>query len=258
MAIARLPRHDLRTRSGREAADLRRAIGTDLRRTRLDAHLSIRTVARAAAVTPGHLSEIERGATDASLAVLTSLGHVLGATISIRLFPGTGARIHDRLQAPIVEALLRETHSSWKRLVEVPVWRPARGVIDAVLAQPGQLMVATEVHSEITRLEQLVRWSQEKAASLPSAASWSLLSDGKPAVETSRLLVVRSTKRNRDIANAFEATLRAAYPGAAVDALAALRDPASRWPGPAVVWADVRGDDARLLERPPRSVRLGR
>jgi transcriptional regulator with XRE-family HTH domain len=175
-----LDRRDLRTRTGRTASELRRALGAELRRTRLDAGLSLRALARAAEITPSHLSEIERGIAEPSLAVLASLARVLGADVSIRLFPGTGPRIRDRLQAPMVEALLREAHPSWKRLVEVPVWRPVRGVIDAVVSRSGDAVVAIEVHSELRRLEQQIRWAGEKADALPSAEAWSMLLAGAP------------------------------------------------------------------------------
>jgi transcriptional regulator with XRE-family HTH domain len=253
-----LDRRDLRTRTGRTASELRRALGAELRRTRLDAGLSLRALARAAEITPSHLSEIERGIAEPSLAVLASLARVLGADVSIRLFPGTGPRIRDRLQAPMVEALLREAHPSWKRLVEVPVWRPVRGVIDAVVSRSGDAVVAIEVHSELRRLEQQIRWAGEKADALPSAEAWSMLLAGAPTVPVSRMLVLRSTRANRDLANAFESTIRAAYPARAADAVRALRDAAVPWPGPALIWAETTAAGARILDRPPRSVSVGR
>ena len=253
-----LDRRDLRTRTGRTASDLRRALGAELKRTRLDAGLSLRGLARAADVTPSHLSEIERGIAEPSLAVFASLARVLGADVSIRLFPGTGPRIRDRLQAPMVEALLREAHPTWKRLVEVPVWRPVRGVIDAVIARPGDLVVAIEVHSELHRLEQQLRWAREKADALPSVEAWSMLLAGAPTVSVSLMLVLRSTRANRDLAKAFETTFRAAYPARTADAIRALRDPAVPWPGPALIWAETAAGAARILDRPPRSVNVGR
>jgi hypothetical protein len=158
----------------------------------------------------------------------------------------------------MVEALLREAHPSWKRLVEVPVWRPARGVIDAVVARPGEVVVAIEVHSELRRLEQQIRWASEKADALPSAEAWAMLLAGSPTVPVSGLLVLRSTRTNRDLANAFESTFRATYPARAADAVRALRDAAAPWPGPALIWAETTAGGARILDRPPRSVTLGR
>jgi transcriptional regulator with XRE-family HTH domain len=253
-----LDRRDLRTRSGRAASELRRALGAELKRSRLDSGLSLRALARAADIAPSHLSEVERGIAEPSLAVLASLAGVLGADVSIRLFPGTGPRIRDRLQAPIVEALIREAHMSWKRLVEVTVWRPVRGVIDAVVSRPGEVVVAIEVHSEIRRLEQQIRWAREKSEALPSAEAWSMLLAGAPTVPVSRMLVLRSTRANRELVNAFESTFRAAYPARAADAVRALRDPTVPWPGPVLIWARTAAGVATILDRPPRSVAVGR
>jgi transcriptional regulator with XRE-family HTH domain len=251
-------RTDRRTRTGRAAFELRVRIGAELRRARVDAGLSIRAVAHAAKIDPSHLALIERGEREASLAVLIAIGRVLGLDLSVRLFPTTGPRIHDRIQAAIVEALLREAHAAWRRLVEVPVWRPARGVIDAVFARPGSVIVATEVHSELRRLEELLRWGEQKAESLPSAEAWTMLAGGRASVSVSRLLVLRSTRANREAARAYETTLRAAFPALMADAVQSLRDPSSPWPGSTLLWARLEGGAAQILERPPRGVALGR
>lgn len=243
---------------GRKAEEARRAIGTQIRQLREDAGLSQRQLAAAAAVPQSHLSEIERGIAEASITTLAALSNVLGADLSVRLFPTTGPRIHDRTQAAIVEALLRAAHPSWKRLVEVPVWRPVRGVIDLVLARPGEVVVGTEVHSQVRRLEQQLRWGHEKAESLPSADAWSMLSEGRATATISQLLVLRNTRANRDVARSLAETLRAAYPAKAADTIRALRDVATPWPGGALVWADVKDGVVRLLDSPPRGVAVGR
>jgi len=258
MERAVLHRRDLRTRSGRRSAELRHAIGAELRQLRLDAHLSLRAVAAAASVTASHLSEIERGNAEASLATLAALADVLGSDLSIRLYPRTGPRIHDRHQAAMIEVLLKQAHPTWRRTVEVPVWRPVRGVIDLVIARPGQIAVAVEAHSEICRLEQHLRWAAEKAAALPSSKEWTRLAAGAPSLPVSRLLVLRNTKANRDLVRAFAETLAAAYPARTGDVAAALRDPRRPWPGDAVLWADVAGGTAPILDRAPRGVSLGR
>ena len=56
---------------------------------------------------------------------------------------------------------------------EVAVHRPSRGWIDAVLHEPRErLVVASELQSELRRLEQMVRWQAAKADSLPSWDGW--------------------------------------------------------------------------------------
>jgi hypothetical protein len=180
---------------------------------------------------------------------------VLGADLSIRAYPNTGPRIHDRIQSQIVEHLLRAVRPRWRAFVEVPVTRPARGYVDVVLADTTDpLYVATEVSSEIRRLEQQFRWAQDKAASLPSAGLWANAPAGS---EVSRLLVLRSTRSTRDLAQRFPETFEALYPARARDVFDAICG-GRRWPGPGILWARVEGEVVTLLDRPPRGVAFGR
>ena len=135
-ASSRLLRTSRRTATGRAAAEMRRRVGLDIRRLRIDAGLSVRTLATASGIDHGFLARIEAGSVEASYAVLVAIGEVLGADLSVRLYPTTGPRIHDRIQAPIVEELFKLLHPRWRRLSEVGVTRPARGFVDAVLGLP--------------------------------------------------------------------------------------------------------------------------
>lgn len=231
----------------RRERELRRAIGHQLLTIREDGGLTRAEVARAAGIDRAHYSRIETGETGASLGILMAIGSVLGCDLGVRYFPGLGPRIRDRFQAPIVEALLGILDPSWVPQPEVPVLRPVRGVIDLVLRRTIEV-IACEIQSELRRLEQVIRWSGEKAAALD-------LAEEHPA---SRLLVVRSTVRTREIARRFEATLGAAFPTPSIDAFRALTEPAEAWPGAAILWARLEAGRAEILERPPRGVRIGR
>jgi hypothetical protein len=171
----------------------------------------------------------------------------------------TGPTIRDRHQSAMVEALLRSLHPRWRASPEVPVFRPARGVIDVVLDDSvSPLAVASEHQSELRRLEQQVRWHREKELSLPSAKLWQFLQrDGDPP-PTSRLLVLRSTRATRALADAYVQTLNATYPAQARDVLAALTTAHAPWPGPGIIWMHADGGRAELLDGPPRGVQLGR
>jgi transcriptional regulator with XRE-family HTH domain len=249
-----IDRRSARTKLGRRAETVRRAIGQQIVQQRLDANVSQRRLAQAAGIPQGYLSRIEAGATEPSIGVLLAIGEALGADLTFQLRPGTGPRIRDRHQAAIVEALLDASRETWQRAVEVPVWRPVRGVIDLVLARP-EVVVAAEVHSEIRRLEQQLRWAAEKAASLPSAREWSLLSGDNPSVTISSLLVLRWTRTNRELVRTFRETFGARYPARSETAVAALRDPTIEWPAPALVWARIDGGTVRLLDAEPDRVR---
>ena len=241
--------------AGRRAAQLRAQVGAQIRALRSDAGVSLRAVADAAGIDFGYLGQVERGRREPSISALAAIGEALGADLSVRLYPNTGPRVRDHLQARIVEEVLRIAHPRWKRFTEVPVNRPARGRIDAVLHDPAAgLVIATEVHSQIRRLEQQLGWAQLKAESLPSAHFWRFL-DLEPTV--ARLLLLRSTRATRDLAKQFEATLRATYPARTVDVFAALVGDQA-WPGSGLLWADVTGDAVRILDRPPRGISLGR
>ena len=116
-------------------------------------------------------------------------------------------------------------------------------------------MLAVEVQSEVRRLEQQLRWQNEKADVLPSAEFWRYL-DGTPRME--RVLILRSTRANREVASRFAATLATAFPARSADAYAALTTPDAPWPGNALLWATLEGDMTRILEQPPRTVAIGR
>ncbi len=239
-------RRDLRTATGRAASDLRRRVGADLRRHRLDAGLSLRAVAKAASIDPSHLSAVERGTREASFAVLVAVAQVLGLDLSIRLFAVTGPSIRDRHQAPIVEALIATLGRSWRPHVEVPVRRPVRGVIDLVLVR-DDVVVAVEVHSELRSVEQVIRWSTAKAEALPSSDLWSRGgSFRQPRIE--RLLVICSTRANRDIVQSHQKTFDNAFPGSAAAASSALRGDAP-WPGPTLLWAGTVAGRATITTR---------
>jgi transcriptional regulator with XRE-family HTH domain len=219
-------------------------LGSEVRRLREDAGLSRRALALAAGVDPAFLGRIEDARERASAETLTRLALVLGADFSAHLYPNTGPTIRDRHQARILEELLASLHPRWQPHTEVSVRRPARGSIDAVLFEARErVAVATEIQSSLGRLEQLVRWSDEKASSLPSADAWAAF-DPEPSI--SRLLIVRRTRTTRETASAFRRQLRAAFLAHPDDALEALRGTAP-WPGPAMVWAVVDSDRTRLV-----------
>jgi hypothetical protein len=121
---------------------------------------------------------------------------------------------------------------------EVAVRSPSRGWIDLVLHAPlERSLVATEIQSDLRRVEQLLRWFPEKVASLPSWEGWPQLGDiGAP----SRLLIVRSTKATRIAGREFARQLATAYPAHPADAVAALAG-TTPWPGAALIWADIQG-----------------
>jgi transcriptional regulator with XRE-family HTH domain len=239
-------------------ADLKRSIGIDVERFRVDAGLTRSRLADAAGIDPGYLLRIERGDHEPSLSTLAALSKALGADLSVRLFPNTGPRIRDRHQAAIAEALIAIIDARrWATTAEVGVRKPVSGSVDLVVHDRGaRLIVATEIESLLRRLEQLLRWHREKAAALPSSDLWRFAAaEDVPTI--SRLLVIRSTDADRQVARQYPGHLASAYPGRTAEARAALTG-TGLWPGASILWADVRNGVATILEGPPRGVALGR
>lgn len=225
-------------------------VGDEIRRMRIDANVSLAALGRVTGLDPAYIGRIEAGLEHPSIEVLTAIGVALGADLSIRYFAGAGPRIHDRFQAPMLEALLVILHPRWRPELEVAVRTPTHGVIDVVLRDAAALTaVATEIQSELRRIEQQIRWGREKSDAL------ALLGPGD---RVSQLLLLRSTRATRELARTYEQMLRVAFPARAVDAYAALAGDAMPWPGAAIVWVDLHGRTARVMERPPRGVSLGR
>jgi hypothetical protein len=162
---------------------------------------------------------MEAGETDRSRRALVRVATVLGADVSERIFPNTGPQIHDRVQTPILEALLAILHPRWTRHLEVPIAGRVRGVIDIVLVDPPGLMVAGEIESGIHRLEQQIRWAHEKATAVGDLATGLGASDG---ARISRLLLLRSTASTREIARSHAAVLGTEFSARADDAIASL------------------------------------
>ena len=228
---------------------VRLRIGRQILELRVDAGVSRSALARCVGIDPSHILRIEAGDASPSLDSLIAISSCLGAEAGIRIFPTAGTRLHDRFQAPMVETLIRSLGPAWRATPEVPV-TAARGVIDLVLTRAiDQCTVACECHSELRRIELILRRAAEKAGALgPQSVG---------GANASTLLAIRSTESTRAIARAYEATLAAAFPARSADAVAALTGTAP-WPGAAIVWVVVEGGRGRLLDGPPRGVRLGR
>ena len=228
--------------------------GNDVRRLRLDAGGSLRELSAVTGIHPSHLARIEAAEVQPSITVLTTIGVALGADLSLRYFAGTGPRLHDRFQAPMIEALLRVLDRRWVASPEVAISQPSRGIVDLVLNDVvSPTTIATESQSEFRSLEQQMRWMAEKADGLAAR----LASEGLGDRLVSRLLLLRSTEAMREVARRFEATLAAAYPARTGDVFTSLTSTAP-WPGAGIVWVKLEEGKATVLPFPPRGVRVGR
>ena len=243
-----MARTRLQLDADRHVATVRRRLAEDLVRLRSDAGVSQAAVARLAGVDRSLLSRVESGATDPTLETYGRLAAALGADLAARVYPQTGPSIRDRHQVRMAEVLVGAAHPRWQPTPEVAVRRPVRGWVDLALHDPAEhLVVASELESGLHRIEQLLRWSAEKADALASSPLWQVWSASGREPRVSRLLVVRWTRANRDAAAAARRLLREAYPADPRDALEALTT-AAPWPGAAVLWARIDHRRATLIE----------
>ncbi len=198
------------------------------------------------------MSRAESGEGNLTLEALASIATALGAEASLRMYPSTGPRLRDHLQVRLIETVLERRHPRWRARLEVPVYRPARGVIDLVLVDAtAREIIGGEAHSEIRRAERQIRWAAEKVDALPSAAGWPWMAE-RPRM--ARLLILRSTAANRSLVRSAPSVFAAAYPGRTEEAVHALTTGSGAFPEAAIVWVDLRGTASRLLAGPPRGV----
>jgi transcriptional regulator with XRE-family HTH domain len=229
-------------------AAIRARVAEDLERLLADSGMSAAALARAAGISHAFVSKILARTARPTFDTLAKLAVPLGADVAARLYPNTGPTVQDRHQAPILEHLLGILGGQWRPFTEVSVWKPVRGAIDVVLHdRRAGLVVATEIESDMRRIEQVVRWSKQKAEALPSWSGW----DGVAGADGSRprvaqLLIVRRTRGNERIAREFARQLALAYPAHPDDAIAALHGD-TPWPGSAIVWARTDRNAVRLL-----------
>ena len=232
-------------------------LGDDVRRLRLDAGLTLTELGAVVGVHRSHLARIEAGVAAPTVSVLTAVGVALGVDLGLRYFAGSGPRLIDRFQALMIEEFVRGLHPRWAVRLEVPVNHPARAIVDAALIdRASPIAIASEVQSELRRLEQQIRWNNEKADGLAARLAEEAAPAAGPAV--SRLLVLRATTSTREIARRYEATLAVAYPSRTEDVVRALTSASAPWPGAGIAWMRIDAGQAVLLHHPPRGVRLGR
>jgi transcriptional regulator with XRE-family HTH domain len=253
-----VPRTKLERDTGRQARDIVRRIGEQLRTAREDAGLSLASVAQASGLSKSRLHDIEAGTCQPRWETIARVGATLGLRLGVGLYPGSGPIIRDHLQAGMIGSLLAITHERWQRRLEVAVYRPVRGVIDLVLdARDERVTLCCEAFSELRRLEQQVRWSHAKADALASTRQADGDGDPNPPRPVARLLLLRSTDRTRAVVAQYADVVAAAYPARAADAYAALTG-TQRWPGDTLVWCRVEDGQSTILDRPPRGIRVGR
>ncbi|MGZ7496846.1 helix-turn-helix domain-containing protein [Corynebacterium sp. ZY180755] len=80
---------------------LREALGAALRSFRADKGITLRELAEASRVSPGYLSELERGRKEVSSELLASVCHALGTSVSNVLIEAAGSMVVRNAEADL-------------------------------------------------------------------------------------------------------------------------------------------------------------
>ena len=239
--------------AARQAREIRARLGSELRMAREDAGISLSRLASTCGMSKGQLHRIEAGTSQPGWEILARLCAALGRRIGLTLYPDGGPLVRDHISAAMVKALLEIRHERWRPRLEVAVYRPVRGSIDLVLEDAADVhVVACEAQSDLRRIEQELRWFRAKADALAAAHE----GDARSTRQVDRLLLLRSTPRTRAIVSQYRDLIEAAYPASAQEAHAALVGDAP-WPGDAIIWCRFEAGQAKILDRPPRGIRVG-
>ena len=198
-------RERARDRGRRRAADDLRAVGLEIRRSRLGAGVSLRAVGDAAGVDHVQVWKLERGRRSGlDLERIGSIGAVVGLDVRLKAYPA-GDPLRDAGQLRLLERLRRELHPSLRWRAEVPL--PIAGDLrawDAVIEGYGW-RIAVEAETVLADIQAAERKLELKRR------------DAGDQVDQVVLLVA-DTPRNRLALGAF-----AALAGRTREILGALR-----------------------------------
>ena len=235
-------------RRGRErAVQVALRIGVALRDARTRAGLRQVDVAVRAGISQSFCSRLERGlATSASLETLAAcaaaVGHQLAAFLE--LAPGaTPPRDveHLRRQQLVIDTA---TVGGWRAVPEaaLPGDGPRPRSIDVLLRRPTQGTTAVvEIVDYFADVGEAIRNLEAKVQAI---------ADHEPGGTVAGIMLVRRTRRNRQVVSDLHSLFAARYPGPSAAWLRALQDPDVPMPEAAgFAWTSVRGD--RLIARRP-------
>jgi len=170
-------------------SDLARLVGERLRAARQERGLSVGTLAEAAGVGKGSLSEIENGIRNPTLGTLYSLAGTLGVPLATLIADRAGARV----TAPGVEARLLDVTREGGQTVEVYRLRIEPGVhYRSVPHGPGVVehLLVTSGRARAGHLGEETEIGPGQAAQWVSDVAHGYAALGADAVES--VLVIRS------------------------------------------------------------------
>src|SRR5450759_482592 len=195
----------------RRAVNILRALGDELHEARLECGMSQARLAAAVGIAQSKVSLIERHVDpSASVRHLSRLLAVVGLELSARAYPG-GSPLIDVAQRKLLDRLSERTHVtlSWRFEVPLPIPGDQRAW-DAVIEATGHHRIAVEAETRLRNLQALQRRLALKRRDDPSIAAV--------------VLLVASTRANREVIRAEGQALAFDFPLAARSILALLGD----------------------------------
>jgi transcriptional regulator with XRE-family HTH domain len=165
-------------------------------------------VARAIGISQGTYGRIERGEVrEVGLARATLISAVLGAELSVRVFPG-GPPVRDQAHAALITRFQHRVSPVWRATHESPM--PIAGDRRAWdLRLEGSVSIGVEAETRPTDLQAL-----ERAVHLKQ----------RDSNVTRVILLVSDTERNRALLRAALPLLRPSFPLSTREVLQALRE----------------------------------
>jgi transcriptional regulator with XRE-family HTH domain len=203
-----------------------RRFGDEFRLLRLRSGITQAAVARAIGVDRATICRLEAGRPSVSNEVRARAAVVLGADLSLGLFPVASPLLHDAAHARLVEAVLRLRHPTWKVVVEAPVPGGGRRSTDVRLDR-GRDVVLVEVETRVHVLEALIREGNDKRQ---------LVAGALPGRRVHAVLVMPPTGHHRGLVRTHSTTIGTAYPFSSPELRRALAEPSIDWPGDGILW----------------------
>lgn len=226
------------------AAYLAGRIGTAVREARRALGLRQRDVAERAGMTQSHVSRIERGLEPGTpLSTYCALAAALDVQLAAFIEARPGASLPRDLEHLTRQQVLITTSGpgGWDGEPEVRVEIEGGQVrsIDVLLTRPTRRECAvTEIWDLMPDVGDAMRGLEAKIAAMRTRLG--------PEWHVSGLLVIRATKRNRELVRRFGALFRARYPASSAAWLRALANRDAAMPDEAgFLWSAVSGGDLR-------------
>jgi transcriptional regulator with XRE-family HTH domain len=201
-------RDDRRTIGRRKGDRLAGELTAEWRELRLGAGVSQSAVSRTVGISRSAYARLERGeATDIGLVRAAIITAALGGDLSVKVYPA-GPPIRDAGHVALLATLDARVGGRWRVMHEAPVGKAGDGrAWDRRL--DGPVSVGVEAEVALRDLQALERRMQRKK---------------QDSGVTRMLLVVRGTRRNREILREMLPALRGTFPLGSREILQALAD----------------------------------